>query len=97
MTGIERLRLVRAHVPETGRTTRKRLKQAAAEFEAAFRADAQDWPQRFRTRADALRAILTRHGGTDETVDRLAGPEVSEAVSSLRLFCDEAERAISRR
>ena len=97
MTGIERLRQVRAHVPDVGRNTRKRLKQAAAEFEAAFRADAQDWPQRFRLKADALRALLTRHGGTDETVDRLAAPEVSEAFISLRLFCDEAERAIVRR
>ena len=92
MTGIEHLRLVKRHVPETGSTPRRKLKKAAAEFEAAFRADSQDWPLRFRNKAAAIRAVLTRHGGTDETVDQLAPAEVKEVIASLRLFCDEAER-----
>ncbi|MGC1272994.1 MAG: hypothetical protein WBC44_04760 [Planctomycetaceae bacterium] len=96
MTGIERLRRVRAFVPDVGRNSRKKLKQAAIEFDAAFRADGQDWPQRFRLKADALRAILTRHGATDETIDRLAAGEIAETVASLRLFCDEAERVVTR-
>lgn len=93
MTGIERLRRVRIHLPEVKRGGRPGLKKAAAEFEAAYRADGQDWPLRLRMRAGVIRDSLTRHGGTDETVDRLRPADVAEAAESLRLFCDEAERA----
>ena len=94
MTGIERLRVVRGHMPETGRNTKRTLKLAAAEFEAAFRADAHDWPLKFRRSADSIRLVLTQHGGTDETIDRLRPADVTQALASLRLFCEEAERAV---
>ena len=94
MTGIERLRCVRGYVPEVKRGGRSGLKKAAAAFDAAYQADGHDWPLRFRMRAGVIREILTRHGGTAETVDRLRPADVTEAAASLRLFCDEAERAI---
>jgi len=94
MTGIERLRRVCEHLPPAKRSVRPGLKKAAAEFDAAYRADAQDWPLRFRLRAGLIRDALTRHGGIDETIDRLRPADVAESAASLRLFCDDAERAI---
>jgi hypothetical protein len=93
MTGIERLRRVRGHLPEAKRGTKPGLKKAAAEFDAAYRADSQDWPMRFRMRAGVIRDALTRDGGTDETIDGLRSADLTEAAASLRQFCDDAEHA----
>jgi hypothetical protein len=71
---------------------RERLLKAAREFEAAAAEQYARWPQGLQAQADAIRAVLFRHGVPEQSIGQLGDREVSGLLRSLRRFCDEALR-----